>query len=60
MVGSVGGMVAAGIIESKRGKVHLLKPEELPDDWDPTTDPRLTAWEMVHQLIRALEAGECS
>ena len=50
-------MVEAGILESKRGKVRLLKPDELPDDWDPTTDPRLTAWEIVHHLIRALEAG---
>ena len=54
---SVAGMVEAGILESKRGKVRLLKPEELPDDWDPTTDRRLTAWEIVHYLIRALEAG---
>ena len=54
---SVAGMVEAGILESKRGKVRLLKPEELPDDWDPTTDLRLTAWEIVHYLIRALEAG---
>ncbi len=45
----------AGIIESGRGKVRLLKPEELPADWDPITDTRLTAWEMVHHLIRALE-----
>jgi putative DNA methylase len=54
---SVAGMVEAGILESKRGKVRLLQPEELPADWDPSTDPRLTAWEMVHHLIRALEAG---
>ena len=54
---SVGGMVEAGILESKRGKVRLLKPDELPADWDPATDPRLTAWEAVHHLIRALEAG---
>jgi putative DNA methylase len=47
----------AVIIESGRGKVRLLKPAELPTDWKPTTNPRLTAWEMVHQLIRALEAG---
>ena len=45
------------ILESKRGKVRLLKPEELSADWDPTTDPRLTAWEVVHQLIRALASG---
>ena len=54
---SVAGMVEAGILSSGRGKVRLLKPSELPSDWDPTTDPRLTAWEIVHQLIRSLEAG---
>jgi len=45
------------ILDSKRGKVRLLKPEELPADWDPTTAPRLTAWEVVHHLIRALASG---
>ncbi|MBN8477378.1 MAG: DUF1156 domain-containing protein [Burkholderiales bacterium] len=54
---SVGGMVEAGIVVSKTGKVRLLKPDELPKDWDPATDARLTAWECVHQLIRALEKG---
>ena len=54
---SVAGMVEAGILASRAGKVRLLKPEELPADWDPTTDPRLTAWEMVHHLVRALEGG---
>jgi putative DNA methylase len=54
---SVDGMVEAGIVFSGRGHVRLLKPDELPTGWDPTSDPRLTAWEMVHQLIRALEAG---
>ena len=51
------GLVDAGVLASKRGKVRLLKPEELPADWDPATDTRLTAWEVVHQLIRVLEAG---
>lgn len=54
---SVAGMVDAGILESKRSNVRLLRPEELPADWDPTTDPRLTVWEMVHHLIRVLESG---
>ena len=54
---SVAGMVEAGILDSKRGKVRLLKPEELPADWDPATDPRLTAWEIVHHLIRVLGSG---
>lgn len=53
---SVSGLAEAGILESKGGKVRLLKPNELPDDWDPTTDKRLTSWETVHHLIRVLEA----
>lgn len=32
---------------SSRGKVRLLKPAELPPDWDPLTDNRLTNWEIV-------------
>ena len=51
------GLVEAGIIRSARGKVRLLKPDELPPDWDPAQDTRLTAWETVHQLVRALESG---
>ncbi|MDR3567190.1 MAG: DUF1156 domain-containing protein [Syntrophobacteraceae bacterium] len=54
---SVAGMVQAGAVASKGGKVRLLRPGELPADWDPRTDKRLTTWEVVHQLIRALEAG---
>jgi putative DNA methylase len=54
---SVAGMVGAKFLESRAGKVRLLRPDELPADWDPATDPRLTAWEVVHQLIRVLEAG---
>ena len=53
---SVAGMVEAGILRSSHGKVRLLKPSELPADWDPATDNRLTAWEAVHHLIRVLEA----
>ncbi len=54
---SVAGMVEAGILSSGRGKVRLFKPSELPANWDPAADTRLTSWEIVHQLIRALEAG---
>ena len=52
---SVAGLVEAGILASKGGTVRLLKPDQLPEDWDPTTDARLTAWEMVHHLVRVLE-----
>jgi putative DNA methylase len=54
---SVAGLAEAGILASKGGKVRLLRPDELSADWDPATDLRLTAWEVVHQLIRGLEAG---
>jgi putative DNA methylase len=54
---SVSGLVEAGVVMSSRGKVRLLRPDELPDDWDPTTDLRLTAWEIVHHLVRVLASG---
>jgi putative DNA methylase len=54
---SVACMVEARIVASKGGKVRLLRPNELPTDWDPETDPRLTAWESVHHLVRVLEVG---
>ena len=54
---SIDGMKEDGLLVSKAGKVRLLRPSELPADWDPSSDKRLTAWETVHQLIRALEAG---
>jgi len=54
---SLEGLSRAGILASKRGKVRLLRPDELPADWDPATDARLTVWEMVHHLVRALSGG---
>lgn len=55
---SVGGIVEAGIAVSGRGKVRLLRPEELPESWTPEGDKRLTVWDMVHHLIRVLDQGE--
>jgi putative DNA methylase len=51
---AVSGMESAGILEAKAGTVRLLKWEELPDDWDPEKDHRLTVWEMTHHLIRLM------
>jgi putative DNA methylase len=55
---SVQGLKEAGILDKKSpgGKVRLLRPKDLREDWDPNTDARLTAWEMVHHLVRVLEA----
>ena len=54
---SVHGLEQAGILASKSGKVRLLQPHALPEDWNPATDARLTVWEAVHHLVRALEFG---
>jgi putative DNA methylase len=51
-VTSVAGLQQAHIIHSKAGKVRLLRPDELPRNWDPATDKRLTIWEMTHHLLR--------
>lgn len=53
---SVAGLVRDGFLASRTGKVRLLRPSELAADWDPAKDARLTVWEMVHHLIRVLEA----
>ena len=53
---SADGLVQAGVIESRRGKVRLLRAAELNPDWDPATDHRPTVWEMTHHLIRLLES----
>lgn len=54
---SIDGMKRDGILASGGGKVRLLRPAELTATWEPEKDDRITAWEMVHQLIRALEFG---
>ncbi|MCQ3935713.1 MAG: hypothetical protein DPW18_01575 [Chloroflexi bacterium] len=58
---SVNGLVEAGFLEARGGKVRLLRRDELNPDWDPAQDKRPTAWEAVQHLIRALESqGEAS
>ena len=48
----------AGILESRGGKVRLLRRGELDPEWDPSQDHRLTAWEATQHLVRALDEGE--
>ena len=52
---AIAGMTERGILASRAGKVRLLRPKELAEDWDPTAHSRLTVWEVVHQLVRVLE-----
>lgn len=57
-VTSVDGVVASGTIQAGAGKVRILKYSEYPTDWDPTKDRKLSVWEALHHLIRALQTGE--
>jgi putative DNA methylase len=52
---AVNGLVDAGIIKAKSGKVQLVSRPELQEDWNPATDERLTVWETTQHLIRTLE-----
>jgi len=54
---SVNGLVDAGIVNSKSGKVRLLAPVELPNDWKPDDNNRPTSWGTTHHLIRVLESS---
>ena len=51
---SLHGLIEAGILESRSGKVRLLKPEEFSDSWNPEKAVGITVWECVHRLIRVL------
>ncbi len=55
MAVSVKGVEEAGLGKSGSGKMRLFKREELPADWLPQTDSRLTMWESTQHLIRRLE-----
>lgn len=59
---SVQGLVDAGVLVAKAGKVRLLRRDELLENWNPQTDKRLTVWEATQYMIRELQdgAGETS
>jgi putative DNA methylase len=52
---AISGLVEAGIVHSRAGKVRLLKRNELSANWDPAADGRLTVWEVTQHLIHCLE-----
>ncbi|GAV31942.1 adenine-specific DNA methylase containing a Zn-ribbon [Coriobacteriaceae bacterium EMTCatB1] len=54
---SVDALARDGFLQAAAGKVRLLRRAELPDDWDPATDKRLTVWEVASYLVRAYEEG---
>lgn len=48
------GLVAAGVLCRRAGKVRLLKRDELDNDWSPA-GRQPYVWEATQHLIRALE-----
>lgn len=52
---SVDGLRRAGVLRSGGGKVSLLSPSELPENYDPMKDDRIGLWEVVLHLARALD-----
>ena len=54
----IGDLVTAGVFQAEGGAARLLRRNELPVDWDPATDRRLTDWECAQHLARVLESPE--
>ncbi len=52
---SVEGLARAGVLRSGGGKVALYAPNELAAGYAPAEDDRVSAWEVVMHLARALE-----
>lgn len=44
-----------GVLNSRAGNVQLIKPENLPADYDVLKDAHTSSWEGLHHLIKLLE-----
>ncbi|MDO4900913.1 DUF1156 domain-containing protein, partial [Actinomyces sp.] len=51
---SIDALKRSGILNSGGGRVCLIAPSDLPDDYDPRTDDRISHWEVVLHLARVL------
>lgn len=52
---TVDAMDRSGILSSRAGKVHLIKPVDLSADYDVFADPHTSNWEALHHAIKLLE-----
>ncbi|MCT7372282.1 DUF1156 domain-containing protein [Mycolicibacterium llatzerense] len=53
---SVDVMDRDGILTSRAGNVQLTKPSDLSAEYDVATDLHISNWEVLHHLIKTLEA----
>jgi putative DNA methylase len=51
---SIAGLHRAGVLSSRAGKVRLLSAAELPAAYDPSTDDRVSEWEVLLHLAKRL------
>ncbi len=52
---SVAGLDRAGVLRARAGKVRLYASAELPGDYDPRNDDRVSLWEVVLHLAKRLD-----
>jgi putative DNA methylase len=52
---STGGLERAGVFRAVVGKAKLIAPGELKSGWDPLTDDRISVWEVVLRVAKALD-----
>ena len=50
------GLQRAGVLAGGKGRVRLMRRDELDPDWNPATDRRITDWESAQHLTRSLTA----
>ena len=48
----------AGVFRASGGQARLLRREDLPADWNPSQDKRLTDWECAQHVARVLTSPE--
>ena len=52
---SIDALKRSGVLTSGGGRVGLIAPADLPDDYDPRTDNCISHWEVVLHLARSLD-----
>jgi putative DNA methylase len=52
---SISGLAETGILQSRAGKVRLLRRDEFAEHWNPSAEHRLTVWAVTQHLIRSLD-----
>jgi putative DNA methylase len=52
---SVDGLIRGGVFRAIAGRATLQAPDQMQKGWDPATDERISDWEVVLRLAKALD-----